>query len=221
MPQKPTTADRDLRVDAERNRGRILDAARAVFAEQGLQAPMIAVARRAGVGIATLFRRFPTRDDLITAVFADKMQAYALAVEDALADPDAWQGFCSCVERICQMQADDRGFTDVLTVVFPSAMAFEAERNRAADRFAELVEKAKATGRLRADFVHQDMIMVLMANAGVLAATSEAAQDTWRRLVGYLIQSVAAEAAAPLPAPATPDEVTEALVRRNATPDDA
>lgn len=214
----PPDGERELRVDAERNRGRLLDAAREVFAEQGLQAPMVAVARRAGVGIATLFRRFPTKDDLIAAAFADKMTAYARAVEDALADPDPWRGFCACVESICQMQADDRGFTDVLTVAFPSATAFEAERASAVARFAELIDNAKATGRLRADFVHQDMIMVLMANAGVLAATTDAAQHTWRRLVAYLIQSFAAEAAAPLPAAPTPDEVTQALLRRTAAP---
>jgi hypothetical protein len=64
------------------------------------------------------------------------------------------------------------------------------------------------------------MIMVLMANSGVLAATTEAAQDTWRRLVAYLIQAFAAEAAGPLPDPATPDEVTLALLRRNAAAGD-
>ncbi|MFC7529326.1 TetR/AcrR family transcriptional regulator [Actinoplanes sp. GCM10030250] len=208
--------DGELRVDAERNRNRVLAAAREVFAEQGLQAPMTTIARRAGVGVATLFRRFPSKDDLVTEVFADKMRAYSQVVDEALEDPDAWHGFRTCVERICAMQAADRGFTDVLTVAFPSATAFEAERERAVARLSELIDKAKGTGRLRADFVHQDMIMVLMANSGVLAATAEAAQDTWRRLVAYLIQSFAAEVAAPLPDPATPDQVTQALLRRNA-----
>ncbi|WP_250003598.1 TetR/AcrR family transcriptional regulator [Actinoplanes sp. M2I2] len=222
MPRTKTAADgdRDLRVDAERNRNLVLAAARDVFAEQGLQAPMAAVARRAGVGIATLFRRFPTKDDLVTAVFADKMRMYTQIIDEALDDPDPWHGFRTCVERVCAMQAADRGFTDVLTVAFPSATAFEAERDRAVARLSELIDKAKATGRLRADFVHQDMIMVLMANSGVLAATTEAAQDTWRRLVAYLIQAFAAEAASPLPDPATPDEVTLALLRRNAAAGD-
>ena len=205
--------DKALRVDAERNRARLLAAAREVFAEQGLQAPMSEVARRAGVGVATMFRRFPTRDDLITAVFAEKMKAYADAVDDALTDPDAWHGFCVYVERVCEMQAVDRGFTDVLTVTFPTAKAFEAERNRAGIALADLIVRAKATGRLRADFAHQDMILVLMANAGVLAGTQAAAQDTWRRFVGYLLQAFAAEAAAPLPDPPTPSAMSRALLR--------
>jgi AcrR family transcriptional regulator len=202
-----------LRADAERNRARILTAARDVFAEQGLHAPMSEVARRARVGAATMFRRFPTKDDLVTAVFAEKMKAYADAVEEALTDPDPWHGFCAYVERACAMQAADRGFTDVLTVTFPSAKTFEADRDRAGNGFAELIARAKAAGRLRADFAHQDMILVLMANAGVLNGTAQAAQDAWRRLVAYLLQSFAAEAAAPLPDPATPAQMYRALLR--------
>lgn len=217
MPKRTEPTGDTLRVDAERNRSLLVEAAREVFAEQGLQAPMNEVARRAGVGVATMFRRFPTKDDLITAVFAEKMKAYADAVEQALDDPDPWHGFCTYVERVCEMQAADRGFTDVLTVTFPSAKAFEADRNRAGAGFAELIGRAKAAGRLRADFAHQDMVMVLMANAGVLAGTSRAAQDTWRRLVAYLLQSFAAEAAAPLPEPPTPAEMYRALLRLQPT----
>jgi AcrR family transcriptional regulator len=205
--------DQALRADAERNRERLLAAAREVFAEQGLQAPMTDVARRAGVGVATLFRRFPTRDDLIVATFAAKMTAYADAIDDALQDPDPWHGFCRYVERVCSMQAADRGFTDVLTRTFPTGKAFEAERNRAGRAFSELMEKAKATGRLRTDFAHQDLPLILMANAGVVAATAEAAPEAWRRLVGYLLQAFAAEAAEPLPEPPTPRQMYRALTR--------
>lgn len=202
-----------LRADAERNRDRLLQAAREVFAERGLRAPMSEIARRAGVGVATLFRRFPTREDLITATFADKMAAYAEAIDAAQADPDPWQGFRAYLERVCAMQAEDRGFTDVLTMTFPTAKEFEAERDRAAAGFRELIERAKASGRLRQDFVHQDLIMMLMANAGVLNATVDAAPDTWRRLVAYLLRAFDAEAATPLPEPPTTRQLYRALVR--------
>jgi AcrR family transcriptional regulator len=203
----------DLRSDAQRNRERVVEAARAVFAEQGLDASTNEVARRAGVGIATLFRRFPTRDDLIAAAFADKMHAYAEAIDRALADSDPWNGFCGYIERVCQMQADDRGFADVLTLTFPTAKAFEEERNRSADKLTELLDRAKAAGRLRADFAHQDVPLILMANAGVVTATRDAAPDAWRRLVGYLIQSFATEATQPLPDPPTPRQMYRALLR--------
>src|SRR5438874_302222 len=96
-----------LRADARRNRQRILAAARSVFAEQGLDAPLAEVAGRAGVGIATLYRRFPTREDLIVASFEQKMDAYVNAVDEALQAPDAWSGFQGCLERVCAMQAGD------------------------------------------------------------------------------------------------------------------
>jgi AcrR family transcriptional regulator len=103
-----SAAESGLRADAERNRERVLSAARKVFAEQGLEASTNEIARRAGVGVATLFRRFPTRDDLVGAVFADKMSAYAAAIDDALADSDPWHGFCGFIERVCRMQAGPR-----------------------------------------------------------------------------------------------------------------
>src|SRR6476646_5256647 len=111
----------DLRTDARRNRDLVLAAARELFAEQGLSVSTNEVARHAGVGVATLLRRFPTRDDLIAAVFADKMTAYRAAIANALADPDPWNGFCGYIQRVCLMQVCDRGFADVLTRWFPDA----------------------------------------------------------------------------------------------------
>jgi hypothetical protein len=146
------------------------------------------------------------------------MNAYSQAIDDALADPDPWHGFCAFIERVCQMQADDRGLADVLTMTFPTARAFEEERNRSANALTELLERAKATGRLRVDFAHQDVLLILMANAGVVTATRDAAPDAWRRLVGYLIQSFAAKAAQPLPDPPTPTQMYRALMRLTQRP---
>ena len=157
-----------LRADARRDRQRLLEAAREVFAEDGLDASLNEVARRAGVGVATLFRRFPTREDLIAATFAHPMTEYAALIETALADSDPWHGFCGYVRAVCAMQAGDRGFTDVLTQSFPTAKEFEAQRNRAFIRFTELIAGAKKAGGLRDDFVAEDLPMLLMANAGVV-----------------------------------------------------
>jgi AcrR family transcriptional regulator len=202
-----------LRVDAERNRQLVVAAARGAFAELGIEVPMEEIARRAGVGVGTLYRRYPSRGDLIAAAFETKMSAYAEASREALADPDPWHGFCDYVERICAMQAGDRGFTTVLTMTFPTAKRFEADRRRAYADFSTLVERAKASGGLRADFVTEDLPMFLMANAGVLTATADAAPETWRRLVGYLVQACAAPAAQPLPAPPAPRRMYRAMLR--------
>lgn len=202
-----------LRTDAERNRARILTAANEVFAREGLDAPMAEVARCAEVGIATLFRRFPTREDLITATFADKMTAYADAIDTALADRDPWHGFRTYVERVCAMQAEDRGFGHVLTMTFPTAKGFEEERERGYRGLTELIARAKETGRLRGDFSPEDLVMLLMANAGVIGATGDCAPQTWRRLVGYFLQACDADSAEPLPDPPTKRQMYRALVR--------
>ncbi|WP_432981916.1 TetR/AcrR family transcriptional regulator [Dactylosporangium sp. CA-233914] len=207
------TTGAGLRVDAERNRQRIVRAAREVFAECGLEVPIEDVAKRAGVGVGTLYRRYSTRSELITAAFEEKMAAYAAAAREALADPDPWHAFGVYVEKICAMQAGDRGFTTVLTMSFPTAKRFEAARDEAFADFSTLVDRAKAAGKLRRDFVTQDMPMFLMANAGVLAATGDEAPETWRRLVGYLIQACAAPAAQPLADPPAPRQMYRAMVR--------
>jgi AcrR family transcriptional regulator len=216
--QSENPSTRGLRVDAERNREKVVDAARAVFAEQGLNASTNEIARRAGVGVATLFRRFPTRDALIAAAFAEKMTAYTEAIDQALADPDPWHAFCAYIEQICQMQANDRGFADVLTMTFPSAKALEEDRNRSAQAVTELLHRAKATGKLRPDFVHQDVPLILMANAGVITATRDAAPEAWRRLLGYLLQAFATQPAEPLPDPPTPRQMYRALLRATGDP---
>jgi AcrR family transcriptional regulator len=205
-------AAQPLRRDAERNRERIIDAARRAFAADGIEVPMAALSRAAGVGVATLFRRFPTREDLINAVFADTMDAYVDAVTAALADPDPWHGFTGYVQAVCAMQAADRGFAEVLTMTFPAATHLEEQRELAYHGFLQLIERAKATGRLRPDFASQDLVILLMANAGVIAATGTAAPGSWRRLVGYMIQAFAAPQPATLPPPPEPAALAHAML---------
>ncbi|WP_116953088.1 TetR/AcrR family transcriptional regulator [Jiangella endophytica] len=210
-----TESEPGLRADAERNRERIMVAARRLYAAEGLGVSLAAVAREAGVGKATVARRFATRDDLVTAVFSDRMDAYAAATADALADPDPWHGFTRFLEAVCAMQAADRGFADVLTRTFPAAKGLEARRAEAYDGFLELITRAKATGHLRADFVAEDLVLVLMANAGVIAATGDAAPGSWRRVVGHLIRGFATPGAPllPLADPPAPPALYRAMVR--------
>ena len=157
-----------LRIDAARNRGQIVEAAQAAFAERGLDVPLEDVAGRAGVGIATLYRRFPTRQELIAACFERRVAEYARAAEEALEAADPWIGFCAYVQRVCAMQAADRGLKDVLNRTFPDAKTLEAHRRRGYDLIVRLIERAKDAGTLREDFVPEDLALLLMANAGVV-----------------------------------------------------
>ncbi|MFI5758475.1 TetR/AcrR family transcriptional regulator [Streptomyces sp. NPDC051569] len=204
-----------LRADAERNRDRILAAARRLYAAEGLSVSMAAVAREADVGKATLSRRFATREELIAAVFADRMDAYTAAVTEALADPDPWHGFTRYIAAICAMQAADRGFADVLTMTFPAAKALEERRAASYHGVVELITRAQRSGHLRDDFTHQDVVILLMANAGVIAATGDAAPDTWRRLTGQLLRAYATPGTdtPPLPNTPTPTALYRAMIR--------
>jgi AcrR family transcriptional regulator len=206
-------AAQPLRSDAERNRERIIAAARTVFARDGLNASMASVAREAGVGIATMFRRFPTKEELVDAVFSDRMGAYVDVVTAALDDPDPWNGFVGYIETACAMQAADNGFADVLTMTFPTAKILEERRNRAYEGMLVLIDRAKATGRLREDFDPSDLVLIHMAIAGVVNATGDAAPDAWRRVVALLIQSLEAPARGPLPASPEHDALYKAMLR--------
>jgi AcrR family transcriptional regulator len=192
-----------LRADAEQNRARIVEVARETFAELGLDVSMAEIARRAGVGTATLYRRFPTKEALVTDVFADRMSACVATIDGAVADPDPWRGFCGFLVKLCSLQASDKGFTEAFIAAFPGAVDHGNERERVEREFGELTERAKAAGKLRADFAFGDLAMLLMANCGIIAANTEHAEAASRRFVAYMIQSFRAGNAEPLP-PATP-----------------
>ncbi|WP_060888414.1 TetR/AcrR family transcriptional regulator [Streptomyces caniscabiei] len=211
--QRSDGSAQPLRSDAERNRERIIAAARTVFARDGLNASMASVAREAGVGIATIFRRFPTKEELVDAVFSDRMGAYADAVTAALADPDPWSGFAGYIEAACAMQAADHGFADVLTMTFPTAKVLEQRRSEAYEGMLHLIDRAKASGRLREDFDPSDLVLIHMANAGVVNATGDAAPDAWRRVVALFIQTLEAPARGPLPASPGHEPLYEAMLR--------
>ena len=124
-------SSRQLRADAARNRQALVSAAREVMAEHGLDAPLDEIARRAGVGNATLYRRFPQRITLIEAVFADRMAEHVSAVEEALEEPDAWRAFERYISDVTALQVHDRGIADLVTMDVSNAPEIEQLRARA------------------------------------------------------------------------------------------
>ncbi|GAA3942934.1 TetR family transcriptional regulator [Amorphoplanes auranticolor] len=209
---------RPRRADAERNRARILEAAATVFAGSGIDVPMSEVARQAQVGIATLMRNFPTREELIEAVFHHAMADYAAAAAAATASPDPWQGFSDFIAYLCRVQHENRGFNQVLTTMFPAAERLEAQRQAAFRDFVRLINRAKAAGRLRDDFSPHDLPLVLLATSGLARPGDEALALGGRRLLGYLLQSFEATNTGPLPPAPEPRELYRAL-EHTARPD--
>jgi AcrR family transcriptional regulator len=204
----------ELRADAARNRSAIVEAARAVFAEHGLDAPLDEIARRAGTGNATLYRRFHTRGDLIAAVFADRMVEHLDAVDAGLADDDPWRGFASYVEAVGAMQARDRGIADLVTMDVASAPAIEELRSRAFDGLVRLVERAHTAGVLRTDFTTEDVVLLLMANAGLVERAHGIPAAASARLIHVLLDGFRASAASEGPPPPSPQQTRRAM-RRN------
>jgi AcrR family transcriptional regulator len=204
---------RPLRADAARNRAAIVAVARDVFAEQGLEAPLEVIAARAGVGIATLYRRFPTREKLVAAALVGKITEYAGAAEQALAVADPWAGFAGFVVRICELQAGDRGLSDLLSMTLSADEQVEQLRRTANERVITLIDRAKANGSLRADFVGEDLVLVLIATAAVMHATQEEAPEAWRRFVALALDAFRCHDASGLPAPPSTAQMTRAMIR--------
>ncbi len=202
-----------LRADAERNRLALIDAARAVFADQGLEAPLEEIAARAGVGIATLYRRFPTRQDLAVAALIERLERYVAIGEDALEVPDAWTGFSTFVEQACALQADDRGLSDLLFMALPGSEEVERLRRLAQARTAELIERAKADGRLRPDFVPEDLRLLLLGQAAIVRVTGKEAPGAWRRYVALMLDAFCAQDRPVLPVAPTKAQMTKAMRR--------
>jgi AcrR family transcriptional regulator len=201
-----------LRKDAQRNRERLVEAARAVFAERGLDIALDEVARRAGVSIGTLYNRFPTRADLVAAVFADRRETLIEIAERALEMDDAWAGFVHFVEQVCRMQAADRGFNDLAARSIPQA-APTPDHLRGYELMTEIVERAKRSGALRPDFVLADMAFVTWAITRTIEATADVDPDAWRRHLGFVLDGLRAPAAHPLPVPALTDEQVSRIMR--------
>jgi AcrR family transcriptional regulator len=186
-----------LRADAARNRDAIIAMARDVFAEQGLGAPLEEIAARAGVGIGTLYRRFPTRRDLIAAALHGKVSQYAQAGEQALATSDSWAGFTAFIQRTCELQAADRGLAELLALpaaAVPAAAGETVDRLRqlASEHAGAVIERAKAAGKLRADFSVADLALLLIAAGAVMAASGTNDPCAWQRFVVLAMEGVQA-----------------------------
>jgi AcrR family transcriptional regulator len=217
MTARAKTAARPLRRDAQANRDRIVSSARAAFAAEGVEVPVEEIARRAGVGMGTLYRHFPAKEDLIDAVLEDAFAAFIDAAEQALAEQDAWAGFCGLLERVFALHAENRGLKDIIAMRAHGRARAEAMRTRMRPLLRRLTERAQEQGALRADFTAEDMPVVFWAGGRVIEATAAVAPEFWRRHLGLLLDGLRAEAATPLPhPPLTRAQLNRATGRRSA-----
>jgi AcrR family transcriptional regulator len=190
---------RRLRRDAERNRRRILAAAAEAFAEGGLAVTMDEIARRAAVGVGTVYRRFPDKELLIEALFEQRIDDLVALAEAARDEPDAWNGVLSFFEGFVSLQAADRGLKEVLLTPDRGQERVARARARLAPVVDELLERAKADGVLRPDVVGPDLGLLQFMLGAVADATRAVEPDLWRRFLGIALDGLRTRRDAPSP----------------------
>ncbi|GHE39119.1 TetR/AcrR family transcriptional regulator [Streptomyces capitiformicae] len=194
------------RRDAQRNRELLVAAAHEVFTEQGLDAPLDVIARRAGVGNATLYRHFPTRAALIDAVFHDQLTDTMAAGERLRNAPDAWSGLTEYLRAVFGTLAADRGTNDLMTTHVQGVGALDAVHAHNRRTLELLLARGRDEGTVRPDVTTEDVLFALAAlGRAVPALTAATAPDAWQRPLALLLDGLRATTSpepSPLPGPA-------------------
>ena len=184
--------DRPLRADARRNREAVLQAAREAFSELGLEAQMDDIAARAGVGVGTVYRHFPTKEALIEALHADRWRQLTAAADPYLDADDAWDGLQRFLWDCARLQRDNRAWAE-LAAAAPLRFDAEDERQDLLVVTQELVDRAKQAGAVRADLGPQDIGMLMCGTASVMRTTGAYEGDTrWERFFALGLQGLRA-----------------------------
>lgn len=204
---------RALRSDAERNRRLVLEAAAEAFAEKGLDVGMAEIARRAGVGNATVFRRFPSKDALIEAIVDEKLAELIAAAERAAEIEDPWDSLVDALEKTAALQARDHGFfqaTEEFLLRHPDLLRRHRPVYEAVDR---LVVRAQEAGVVRDDVTTLDLLGLVKGSVVCLPPSRDLRDDGWRRYLSIMLDALRPQAATPLPVPpVTYEEIEAALI---------
>jgi AcrR family transcriptional regulator len=213
----PPAPARPLRRDAEQNRRRLLEAAQEVFAEQGFEATMDQVAARAGVGIGTAYRRFANKEELIAALFEDRIAEVTEIVERALAEEDPWRGIVTYLEGSVALHARDRGLKEMFLSSPRHREFVEEARAQLKPRVDELVERAHAAGALRPGIETTDLVVAQLMLSNISGPASQRTAETWRRFLPLVLDGLAADRTEPLPGHALGLEELDAVMEASAS----
>jgi AcrR family transcriptional regulator len=201
---------RPLRRDAEQNRQRILRAASEVFTTRGLQATLDDVARQAGVGVGTVYRRFPDKEALVDALFEDKLQALVAQAERALEAPDSWTGLVTLLERAGEMLTVDRGLLEILMYATYGQDRVSRARARMQPVVTRVVERAQRDRKVRADLRPTDVPFIEFMLTAAAEYAAQVQPGIWRRYLALILDGLRPSRAdtTPLPGDAlTPEEM--------------
>jgi AcrR family transcriptional regulator len=199
-----------LRADAARNRERIVAAATEVFAERGLEASTAEIAARAGVGEATLFRRFATKEDLVTAIIAVQLEDAAAVASSCLEEEDPWRAVERFLYEMAERSSRDHGVSDAVKERCMASPALAEPKRRVLDLTSQLVRRGQAAGVVRKDVAGQDL-MFLMAAIGSLGGMPFPGlrPDLWKRYLGVVLDGLRPDGASKLRPGAPPRRLIE------------
>ena len=208
-------APKPLRKDAERNRQAILAAARELFADRGLDVSMDEIARRAGVGVGTVYRRFPDKAVLIAALFEDRLETLVDTARQSLERDDPWEAVAWFMERYVSLQVEDRGLRELLLSSPRGENRAERARTRIKPLADELLRRAQRSGELRPDVAGTDLALLQFMIAALVDYTGEVDPLVWRRFLAIVLDGLATARDAPSPLPRAPlaDEAFDTVVR--------
>ncbi len=179
------------RADAVRNRARVVAAAAEVFAERGIEASVPDVAERAGVGKATVYRSFPTKEHLVAAVVADHLAGFERRARAKLGEPDAWAALEDLMGDAAVRQCGDRTLSGALKAGVAPELLAEA-RTRMWAAIEALMDRAKEQGAMRPDATPADLRVLWLGIARVLEADEVAAPAEWRRYAALALGALRA-----------------------------
>jgi AcrR family transcriptional regulator len=193
---------RPLRADAERNRQRLIAAAQELFASKGLSVGLDEIARHAGVGVGTAYRRFPDKEQLIEALFEDHIGRIVSLAEEALGRDEPWAALVGFMEAAVELNATNRGVKELMfSGRQGTALVDNKARRRLVPLVQELVRRAQASGELRADVEVTDMPLIQFMVAGLADLGGRHAPAIWRRQLGIVLDGLRTPDPRPLAAP--------------------
>lgn len=204
-----------MRKDAARNRQRIVVAARELFAERGLATSLNEIAHHAGVGVATVYRHFPDREQLIEGLFEERIDQVDTLLRSALKDPDPWRGLTSFLEQSIELQAANRGLQQLLLGATGGLERIAKARARLEPLELEVVRRARDARLLRADIGSQDLRILQLMLAPVIDLSGNVAPELWRRYLALVLEALRTtpQPAEPLPiAPPSLEQVDQMMV---------
>ena len=188
---KADTAEvRPLRADAERNRAKILEAAADVFATAGVEATLHDVAARAGVGVGTVYRRFPHKEALLGALFDDKLSEVLGLVEAAGANPDSWAALVGFLHALTDMQSRNRGLFEVLNGSEYCQDRVAEARVKFEPLVKRLLARAQADGHVRRDIETSDLSMIVLMLNSVALISQDVKTDLWKRYLDLMLDAI-------------------------------